>query len=200
MGHDARTGRDFAGPQPEDDPTIRRELAPGERLVWQGQPGIGRLMLRSLAIALFGVPFTGFALFWAGMAARITAESPFALAKLFPLFSLPFLVVGGGMVLAPVWGAWQGTKTRYAITDRRALVCEPRLGSGIQTRSFAADALTHITRNQRGDGSGDLIFEEVRTLGRKGELRTTRHGFFAILDVRRAETILRETLLTNRTA
>lgn len=195
MGFDAWTNADFAGSPLEDDPTIRRELGPGEKVVWQGRPQLGRLMIWSLPMALVGIPFSAFAVFWTVGASQAVGAPG---AGFFWLFGIPFLLVGAGLVLSPLGAAWKGTKTRYALTDRRAIVCEPQFGFGIQTRSYAADALTRIIRNQRGDGSGDLIFEEVPLRSNRGRARTIQRGFFAITDVRGVETLLRSTLLAHR--
>ena len=201
MGHDTWADRDFAGRRPSDEfNPIRADLAEGERIVWEGQPQLGPLALRSVPLALVGIPVGGFALIWIAMAYQITSEAPFPLAKVFPLFGLPVLLVGAGMLLAPAWAAWRGSRTWYAITDRRAIIAEPQLAAGVQTRSYRADALGNVVRNQRGDGSGDLVFEEIQTIGPKGRLRITQRGFFAVADVRRVEALLGETLLSRRVA
>ena len=192
MGHDTGIDRDFAESQSlDDDALIRDELAPGEKLVWTGRPQVVRSVLLSLPPAMIGLFMAGFGLFWMRGASQFDSG-------IFPLFGLIFVFVGLAIMLSPVWIAWQASQTRYAITDRRAILCEPRFLGGIETRSYTADALTNIVRNQRGDGSGDLIFEEIRTRNHKGHLRTTRRGFQAIKDVRGVENLLRETLLVTR--
>ena len=46
-------------------------LDEGEEILWQGRPN-GELQLRppNIAVAIFGMAFAGFALFWMMMAAR----------------------------------------------------------------------------------------------------------------------------------
>ena len=194
MGYDTGTDRDFAGPRSGDgDATIRNELAPGEKLVWEGRPRVVRSVLLGLPIAFFGLFATGFGVFWIKNSRQFDDG-------IFPFFGLPFVIIGTTMLLSPGWFAWQASRTRYAITDRRAILCEPRFAAGIQTRSYTADALTNIVRNQRSDGSGDLIFEEIQTRDHKGRPRITRRGFQAIEDVRGSEKLLRETLLTHKAA
>ncbi len=199
MGHDPWTDRDLTDPQPLGKfHPIAAELTAGERIVWEGKPQLGPIAIKAAPVALVGILVGGFALGWITMAFHITDNSPFPFARVFPLFGLPFLVIGAGMILMPAWAAWRGSRTRYAITDRRAIVCEPQLVAGIQTRSYAAGALGKIVRNQRNDGSGDLIFEEIQTIGSKGRLHITQRGFFAITEVRHVEEILRATLLADR--
>ena len=193
MRHDTGTDRDFAGAQSvDDDALIRAELAPGEKLVWTSRPQVARSALLAVPMVMFGVVFGGFGLFWVGSASQF--DSGF-----FPLFGLPFCLIGVGLIFSPGWIAWKALRTRYAITDRRAILCEPRFLAGIETRSYTADALANIVRTQRGDGSGDLIFEEIRTRDHKGHTRTTRRGFEAIADVRGVENLLRSTLLAHPT-
>ena len=118
--------------------------------------------------------------------------------KFFIPYGLPFVLMGMAIILLPVWFVWRASRTRYAITDRRVILCEAQYFGGIETRSYTADALTNIVRSQRGDGSGDLIFEEIRTRNHEGNLYTTRRGFQAIEDVRGVENLLRSTLLAHQ--
>ena len=173
------------------DPTILGELAPGERLAWEGRPVPGRLALGVLPIAAVGVGVAGFGLFW-------MASSQLGQGMGFASFGLVFLLAGAGMVLSPAWFGWKGARMRYAITDRRAIVCEPRLGTGVEVRSYRPEALGNVVRRQRFDGSGDLIFEEIRTRDRDGDRHVTRRGFLAVADVRGVESVLRSTLLADR--
>ena len=192
MGRDAWAEPDLhAATRDDGDPAILAELAPGERLAWAGQPRPARLILPTLPLALFGVAFAGFGVFWTGSVNRLDGGA-------FALFGLPFALAGAAMALSPFWFAWAATQTRYAVTDRRVFLLEPRLGLGVQVRSYEPAALGRIVRTRRGDGSGDLIFEEIRTVDREGHARTTRRGFKGIEDVRRVEDLIRSTLLAGR--
>lgn len=191
MGHDWERDRDFDAELPPNDPggdLLREELANGETILWQGQPRAGMQCLHVLPISVFGLVFVGFAAIW-----FLTASSgPFG--WLFGLAGLLPLIVGLAMVLAPVWVAWAAGRTRYAVTNRRVILCEPS-GFGIQVRSYIPAALTNIVRTQRWDGSGDLIFEEIRTRDADGDRHLSRQGFRSIDDVRRVEALIRSTLL-----
>jgi hypothetical protein len=86
-------------------------------------------------------------------------------------------------------------KTVYALTDRRAIVFEPQLFRTVQVRSYTAAGLGAMSRVERGDGSGDLVFEEYTTRGSNNTTTTTRRGFLAIANVHQVEGLIRKTLL-----
>ena len=99
--------------EPELDAILRRELMTGERIVWSGQPNPRKLYAAfaiwlfaipwtAFAIWGFAIPWTAFALFWEAMALFMlwgdTTKTPAAITWsfgiVFPLFGLPFIVVG----------------------------------------------------------------------------------------------------------
>lgn len=110
---------------------LERELAPGERVVWSGQPLPGRYNRGSWALVLFGIPWTGFAVFWTTMAfvgtQSMKGDDPMSngFRWFFPLFGVPFILIGLGMLSSPWWGRRKAAGVLYAITDRRALIFEP---------------------------------------------------------------------------
>jgi hypothetical protein len=122
------------------------------------------------------------------MATGMTTETD-GVFSFFPLFGLPFLFVGLGIMLAPLW-AWMGAaKTVYAVSSDRLVIIK-----GGSVRSFAPDEIENLERRERPDGSGDVIFRRdyVRTRSRRGSrTRVRRDGFFGIPDVRRVEDEIR---------
>jgi hypothetical protein len=190
---------------PDLDARVRAELRPGERLLWVGQPRRRRFPREALPAFLFGIPFTAFAVFWTALAVWIVsrghgANDPGLLFRIvFPLFGLPFVLIGVGLLSTPYWLRRQATRTCYALTDRRAILWEAGTFGGVAVRSFAPDALTGFHRVEYPDGHGDLVFEEVHTEGRdrrgRRRIRTARHGFLDVEEVRRIEELLRKALL-----
>src|SRR5579859_2524658 len=94
------------------------ELQSGESIYWTGTANPGRAALSALPASLFGIPFAGFAAFWISQALRATSglskgsHNAFASGfSVFPLFGLPFLLVGLGIVLAPLWAYLKGRST-----------------------------------------------------------------------------------------
>jgi hypothetical protein len=179
------------GLPPDLQAMIVGEIDPGERVVWSGQPIASRLARKSIPIVLFGIPWTAFAIFWVAMASlgagKANAPGPFFL---FPLFGVPFILIGVGMLTSPFWMRRSARRTAYVLTDRRAIVFQGGLRS-IAVRSFEPESLTDLERRQFADGSGDLIFaRDVRT-GAKGRTNVTEVGFLAIPDVKAVEAEVR---------
>lgn len=177
---------------------IDAELQPGERVTWSGQPIPGRFARRSIAIVIFGIPFTAFAIFWIAGASEFKQPDFSGGAGLFPLFGVPFVLIGLGMLSSPFWMRLKAARTAYAITDRRALIIEGRLFRSIGIRSFESDRLRDIRRVQNSDGSGDLIFERTWTTDADGARQSTDHGFQAISDVKAVETLIRQLAETSK--
>ena len=169
---------------------VEDELDEGERIAWMAQPRPGRFALRALPAVVFGIPWTAFAIFW--MCGASGFEMPdFAEGfDLFPLFGIPFVLIGLAMLLSPLWMWRRAGRTIYAITDRRAIL----FGGGLtrNIRSFSPASLGKLRRRQRSDGSGDIILYEETSRDSDGDTRRTSVGFFAIPDVRDVEQMLRE--------
>lgn len=187
---------------------LQRFLDPGETIVWAGQPNAARALRSALPILFFAVPWTAFSLFWtamAGGAAWFTAKAagpPGLLGVAFPLFGLPFILIGLGMLATPYWAWRSAQKTVYVVTNRRALVGTPS-DDGYAVKDYAgADLadLADLNLTVRNDGSGTIDFAAVQarqtvrdsdgdkqTLG-KG-LRP--HTFADIPDVERVYDLLR---------
>jgi hypothetical protein len=112
---------------------------------------------------------------------------------LFACFGIPFILIGVWMVSSP-WRITQKVQkmaagTAYVITDRRAIIFDggfaalgqqsglvammPKLpgmpdtltGGALRVQSFRPEQLRNVTRVQRPDGSGDLIFQEIPGVG-----------------------------------
>lgn len=195
------------------DARVRSELSSGEQLLWVGQPRPGRMARSSIPMVLFGIPWTAFAVFWTVMASGIwfaagpaqvnQAAGPGVFFSVvfacFPLFGLPFVLVGLGMLSSPYWLYRQAQRTFYALTEQRAIIWEAGWWNSIEVRSYGPAELTRIGRTEFADGSGDLVFEETIRIDRysngNSTARTTRHGFMGIGNVRKVEDLLRKALL-----
>ncbi len=137
------------------------ELQSGESIYWTGTADPARAALSALPAALFGIPFAGFALFWingAYQASSHISKSPNAFAKsfsVFPLFGLPFLLAGLGIVLAPLWAYLKGRSTVYAVTNQRVMVIS---GNGTRSvKSLTPADIVSVDHRERPDGSGDVV-------------------------------------------
>lgn len=166
------------------------ELGPNEQLVWAARPRADLMLRSAYFLVPFGILFTGIATVWIAIALVLT------FGILAPC-GVPFIAVGIGLILSPIWLRAIARKTVYALTDQRAIVFQPRVFGRTNVQSFAAAGLGQMARRERSDGSGDLIFE-IRTTGYGENTRTENYGFLAIDDVKGVEGLVRQTLLERR--
>ena len=169
---------------------IEMELRSGERIVWTAQPIPARVTRGSWIIVVFGIPWTAFALFWIGAAGWGASHAPGPF-KLFPLFGVPFVLIGLGMLSSPFWLRKKAAKTVYMITDQRAVVLSEGFRGRTRVESYAPAQLQSTTREENSDGSGDIIFETRVWRDSDGDRRSQRIGFFGVPDVRTVEEHIR---------
>jgi hypothetical protein len=186
---------------PAMEAQIQLELGAGERLVWAGRahphPTLGR---RLLPIYLGCFP-TAASLFLLGLVFSLSPplvkgqgipdNEPFVIWTVFT----GVIATGIGVTLAVVALVEHARvkQTCYALTNRRAIVWRPAQGTkGLEVRSFWPPDLNAVYRIDRGDGSGDVVFQEVAVGPRH---QTLRQGFLGVWHVRHVEELLRQTLL-----
>lgn len=186
---------------PMQDPRIERELEEREELIWAGRPDPKLMGCRSTPAVIFGIPWTAFSVFWVYMAGQGIwgGSGPGGVMKwLFPLFGVPFVLIGIGMLSAPWWAGRAARKTLYALTDRRCVIWRPGFRS-ISVKSYGPDDLDGMSRVERRDGVGDVIFVRsirIREPGSSSDTVSTPEGFMGVADVRTLERLIRDTLLT----
>ena len=124
---------------------IQAELQPGERIRWSGQPVAGAASFNLAWIPfLFAIPWTAFAIFWTLAAAGMlfghsnAGHEPLVLRLVFPLFGVPFILIGVWMLITP-WRAKKkvqsmAEKTAYVITDRRAIIFDFGFATGLMVK------------------------------------------------------------------
>lgn len=194
----------------ELDTRVRSELRQGEKLLWVGQPRPGRMARQALPIVLFGIPWTAFALFWMAMASGIliwgdpqpVADQGFQLFRwFFPLFGLPFVLLGLGMLSSPYWLMRRARKTCYAVTTQRAIIWQAGWFGSMEIRSYAPVELNKIRRVEYSNGEGDLIFEDLITVTRferSSHQNNMKSGFMGISNVKVIEELITKALLSQQ--
>jgi hypothetical protein len=75
--------------------------------------------------------------------------------RVFPLFGLPFLLVGLGIVLAPLWAFLKAGSTVYAVTNQRVMIITG--SSNRAVKSFTPADILGVEHRERPDGSGDIL-------------------------------------------
>ena len=152
--------RPFNRPDAANSPlniALQRELRIGERVVWKGFQ-LSRVSRAGFGLYLFAIPWTAFALFWtvgaAGGIASLDSAGPGFIAWAFPLFGVPFVLIGFAMFAAPFMPLLNGGKPLFAVTNERGL--RIFVGRSLDVQDVPAKNLGSVKRNERRDGTGSL--------------------------------------------
>jgi hypothetical protein len=170
---------------------ISRELDRDEKVLWSGMPKPHFFSAISIGSFLFAIPWTAFAVFWMTAAAGFQIPQFNKGFDFFPLFGIPFLLVGIRMLASPLVAYRKQLKTVYLITNQRAITID---GGGRSTtiQSHFPEKLKDLYRREHSDGSGDVLFQQPIWTG-DSETRTLlpEIGFLRIHDAKSVENILR---------
>ena len=155
----------FEGDAPSDEPRqpalarpagqdpaalLQRQLAPGEQLVWWGQPKKVHGP-RSGMQKMCAVVFLAFACFWEASALQALFVGG-VFGVIFPRFGIPFIVVGLKMLFPGLGASRRLRQTVYGVTTLQAIsVC------GGQVTAWDLDAVTSVEKFYYKDGTGDLV-------------------------------------------
>lgn len=105
----------------------------------------------------FSLLWGGFALFWEGMAIFMVATVGEPMTFIFPLFEIPFVIVGLYMIFGRfLVDARTRAKTYYGVTTKRVIIL-----SGIFAREISSldlRTLTDVALTERSDRSGTITF------------------------------------------
>ena len=164
------------------------EVAPeGETVVWVGQPNPLRLAITTIPIFIFALPWTAFSLFWMYGASGFKFPPDFSDGgfSFFPLFGVPFVLIGFGMLSAPFFAYTKAFRTLYIVTDKSVRIVT--LGRTKKVETYAAKDLGKIERREKADGSGDIILKYDISFESNNKRRATPVGFYGIPNVRSVE-------------
>lgn len=175
---------DISIPQPLRD-KVDRELERDERIEWIGMPKRVFFTPVSTASFLFGIPWTAFALFWIAGAAGFKIPQFNQGFDLFPLFGIPFVLIGCGMLSAPIWAYRSAGKSVYVITDQRAITFNG--GWTTTIRSYPPEKLTDVYRKEKADGSGDVIITRRAWRDSENGQQVEELGFLRVENAKEVE-------------
>ncbi len=136
---------------------FQTELLSGESIVWTGQPDPSKLFTKGdILLIPFSLLWFGFAVFWESMALSIPSEAGL-IDFIFPLFGLPFVIIGLHFVIGRFfYKHFKRKKTYYAVTNKRVLIKSVFLNKSIEAL-FIKD-LAVINKVNKSDMTGDIIF------------------------------------------
>ncbi|MFY8112648.1 MAG: hypothetical protein ACOVOC_00450 [Rhabdaerophilum sp.] len=182
---------------------LTRELA-GEPILWAGRPSAQAVFWKSTPILLFGIPWLAFSLAWELIALGVffntgigKVEGPGGiLAYVFPIFGLPFVAIGIGLVGAPLWGARKAMRTVHVLTDRRLVTAV--LGKTLSIKSIDPQRVYDVTRVEKSDGSGTITFALGSYRDSDGDKVEKSEVWPGIPDIRELELKFRQVTSTAR--
>ena len=167
----------------------------GEAILWAGRPSAMRTFLVSTLIWLFAIPWTAFALGWEWMALGgwLSGKPPPSGSHLifgivFPLFGLPFVLVGLGMMATPFL-AWRwARRTVHVIGDKRLVTMT--VGRKLKVKTYPTASITRLERTERRNGSGTLKVIMGTHRDSDGDKTETTEVFYGIDDVAKVERLI----------
>lgn len=117
-----------------------------EHIFWQGRPVAGLSFQNTdMAGAAMGIFFMGFSIFWMNMAANITGSFDSGAPKLFPLFGIPFFLIGFYNAIGHVfWKAYLRSKTHYTLSNKRAFIATDHPGKGKLLQDYTIESNTDL--------------------------------------------------------
>lgn len=176
--------------------SLMQSLVTGEKVLWQGTPGRGlRFRRTDFFLIPFGLFFFGFSLFWETNALSILGHAdntPPGFAFIFPLFGIPFILVGLYLVIGRFfWDAYSRKRSTYLLTNRRALIETNAFGRKVVSVSLGD--LDEVGLEERADGSGSVILGQDVQVGFGNNRRTKQAPRFDFIpDAQRVYKLVEE--------
>ena len=176
---------------------LRRELAAGERILWQAMPDPRRLRL-AYTIWIFAIPWTLFSLAWTGFALKIylttfdsQTDNAAWWAWIAPLWGTPFIAVGLWMMYQPFKITADARYTVHALTTKRLVTLTTRKSRLVKTVSL--DRLGPISCTEKADGWGTISIETGSHKDSDGDKVTDRFEITGVPEVAKLHRLLLET-------
>ena len=168
---------------------VNAELIGDETIRWIDQPIPYFFSAAAVGMFVFGIPWTFISLGAFSVACVGDFESPqnFGARPLLVAFLIPFVLIGLGMLFAPLWMHRSAKRTVYAITNHRAIIIRGIFFAYNVTSYYPSD-LWYLARKQKNNGTGNIRFP----IERGGSEALSEPGFMNIRNVRDVERILQE--------
>lgn len=157
------------------EPGWHAVLPDKERLLWHGRPHGGIRLSDFFTPRLpFELVFTAFAVFWMAATSQMSQMGPAngGALDLFPLFGLPFILVGLYMAFGiPLWDAYERTHAWYALTDGAAYIATELFGR----RSLKRYPISEMNALELEDGQQGTVWfnRDVQVYRKTSSYRTT---------------------------
>ncbi len=158
-------------------------LDEAEAIRWQGRPdGAVVWKVSNFGTLLFGMAFSGFALFWMIMAAQAGGG--------FWMFGLIHFFVGIGIGIGPVfWNTLKRRRSWYTLTSKRAMIATDMPTKGRVLRSYP---ITKDTMIEIDSGEPASISFATDQRHRKNGTFKVKIGFERIADAKKVYAMMRD--------
>ncbi|HYM10831.1 MAG TPA: PH domain-containing protein, partial [Bryobacterales bacterium] len=100
----------------------------------------------------------------------------------FPIFGLPFLLIGLGVILTPLWAYLKGLSTVYAVTNQRVMVISGRGTRSV--KSVTPADIVAVDYRERPDGSGDIAILTTAQTRTNNSVSQVKVGLFGVSNVK----------------
>lgn len=167
---------------------LEKELESGETVLWKETPIQRYFTPKATGAFLFAIPWTAFAVFWVFGAAGFKLPDFDKGFDFFPLFGIPFILIGLGMFSAPIWAYRKAGKSLYVITNQRAITFEG--GRSTTIRSYTPENLKNVYRKERKNNIGDVIISIKQWKDSDGDKQSEELGFINIENPHKVEKLL----------
>lgn len=191
---------------------LQRELDPGETILWSGFPSFTHLRTKSrdtiilsflgaiCAILAFGL-LIALAVYmrWVFEVTEQPASTPDfwtffsnheAAGDMWILTVFPLALASLSFLSIPYY-RHIAHEHIYAITTNRAIVLQVKKKGDILERDYCAKELAHLSRFEKPDGTGNVVFQGARGAYASSQV-SSGHGFYAIENVIEVERMLRK--------
>ncbi len=178
----------------------------GEVIRWAGRPDTRSGFLASFAIYVVAVPWMAISLPVCGAmlgailkgppAHRAVSTAEMAMAYFGFLFTLVFVVIGAGMLLAPFKLLRKARRTAFAVTDRRILTITEDKSRSVTT--VLPEKVLKLERKERRDGRGTLKITIGHEKDSDGDTIEKTHDIYGVPRVAEAERLIRELIERQR--
>jgi hypothetical protein len=164
---------------------LNREIQADEKLIWSSGPDPIQMAKNSRFFFYVGILWT----FVSILAAYDNDHS-----RIIFVIAVLFIMIGFGMLYAPIGAYFSAKKQAYFITSKRAIVMS--LVSSIEEYSidsFGPAKLRDLTRKDLANGFGDIIFNFIISNPNTSQWhKSPGNGFYGIQNTADVEKLLNE--------
>ena len=141
---------------------------------------------QGIPLMFFGIFWTAFSIFWTLAAAGFEVPSFNKGFDFFPLFGIPFVLIGFGLLTAPFWMRVRAGNTAYVLTDKRAIIFSKK-GRRFIVKDYLPEELKSVYREESSNGMGSVIFFKAKDT----DTLSSEVGFLSITDVKEVEKLVK---------